>query len=159
MSSDEFDIIERYFHRPLPARDDVLVGIGDDGAVVRMGRRQTLVTSVATLSAAAWDASAGDPARLGHDAMAQAMAPLTAAGAQPAWATLALTLPRIDHDWLAAFSDALFAVAVPLSVALIGGDTTRGPFTITVVGHGLLDRDAARAGSGICAGQRADPPT
>jgi thiamine monophosphate kinase len=46
---------------------------------------------------------------------------------------------------------------VPLSVALIGGDTTRGPFTVTVVGHGLLDRDAPGATSGIGAGQRADP--
>jgi thiamine-monophosphate kinase len=157
MSSDEFDIIERYFHRPLPARDDVLVGIGDDGAVLRVGDGQTLVTSVATLSTAAWDASAGDPTRLGHDAMAKALAPLTAAGARPAWATLALTLPEADHRWLAPFSDALFAVAVPLSVALIGGDTTRGPFTVTVVGHGLLDRDAPGATSGIGAGQRADP--
>ena len=157
MSSDEFDIIERYFHRPLPARDDVLVGIGDDGAVLRVGDGQTLVTSVATLSAAAWDASAGDPTRLGHDAMAMAMAPLTAAGARPAWATLALTLPQIDHSWLAAFSDALFAVAVPLSVELIGGDTTRGPFTVTVVGHGLLDHDSPGTASGMGADDRADP--
>lgn len=159
MSSGESDIIERYFHRPLPARDDVLVGIGDDGAVVQVGNGQTLVTSVATLSAAAWDASAGDPSRLGSDAMTMALAPLTAAGARPAWATLALTLPQIDHSWLAAFSDALFAVAVPLSVALIGGDTTRGPFAITVVGHGLLDRDAAGATSGIRTGRRAHPST
>jgi thiamine-monophosphate kinase len=157
MSSDEFDIIERYFHRPLPARDDVLVGIGDDGAVVRVDQGQTLVTSVATLSAAAWDASAGDAARLGCDVMSQALAPLTAAGARPAWATLALTLPRIDHHWLAPFSDALFAVAVPLSVALIGGDTTRGPFTVTVVAHGLLDHHSAASASGMGAHQRADP--
>ena len=152
MSSDEFDIIERYFHRPLPARDDVLVGIGDDGAVVRVDQGQTLVTSVATLSTAAWDASAGDAARLGCDVMSQALAPLTAAGARPAWATLALTLPRIDHHWLAPFSDALFAVAVPLSVALIGGDTTRGPLTITVQVMGAvpeqraLTRDGAKVG-------------
>jgi thiamine-monophosphate kinase len=158
MSVDEFDIIERYFRRPLPARDDVLVGIGDDAAVVRIGDGHTLVTSIATLSAAAWDASAGDPSRLGHDAMAMALDRLTAAGAQPAWATLALTLPEADESWLAAFSDALFAVAEPLSVALIGGDTTRGPFTVTVVGHGFLDRDSAHTIPELRAGERADPP-
>ena len=158
MSLDEFDIIERYFRRPLPARDDVLVAIGDDAAVVCIGDRHTLVTSVATLSAAAWDACAGDPSKLGHDAMAMALDRLTAAGAQPAWATLALTLPEADERWLAAFSEALFAVAEPLSVALIGGDTTRGPFTVTVVGHGLLDRDAAHTIADPHAGERADPP-
>jgi len=157
MSLDEFAIIERYFRRPLPARDDVLVGIGDDGAVLRVGDGLALVTSVATLSAAAWEASAGDPSRLGHDAMALALDRLTAAGAQPAWATLALTLPEADESWLAAFSEALFAVAEPLSVALVGGDTSRGPFTVTVVGHGLLDRDAARAMRAPRAGERADP--
>lgn len=144
MSVGEFDLIERYFRRPLPARDDVVVGIGDDGAVLHVADGQTVVTAVAILSAAAWDASAGDPAQLGHDAMAMALDPLLAAGARPAWATLALTLPEADEKWLAAFSDALFAVATPLSVALIGGDTTRGPFTVTVVGHGLLESDAAR---------------
>ena len=159
MSVAEFDIIERYFHRSRPARDDVLVGIGDDAAVVQIGDGHTLVTSVATLSAPAWEASAGDPSRLGHDAMTMALDQLTAAGARPAWVTLALTLPEADQDWLTAFSDSLFAVAAPLSVALIGGDTTRGPFTVTVVGHGLLSRDAARAASGIRAGDRGDPST
>jgi thiamine-monophosphate kinase len=145
MSVGEFDLIERYFCRPLPARDDVLVGIGDDGAVVRVGGEHTVVTTIATLSAAAWDASAGDPSRLGHDAMAMAIDQLTAAGAQPAWATLALTLPQADENWLAAFSDALFAVATPQCVTLIGGDTTRGPFTLTVVGHGLLEKSRRAA--------------
>ena len=140
MSVGEFDLIERHFCRTLPVRDDVLVGIGDDGAVVAVGDGRMVVTTIATLSAAAWDASGGDPARLGHDAMAMAIDQLTAAGAQPAWATLALTLPEADEHWLAAFSDALFAVATPRRVALIGGDTTRGPFTVTVVGHGLLER-------------------
>ena len=155
MSVGEFDLIERYFRRSLPARDDVVVGIGDDGAVVRVGARHSLVTTIATLSAAAWDACAGDPSRLGHDAMAMAMGQLTAAGAEPAWATLALTLPEADESWLAAFSDALFAVATPLCVSLIGGDTTRGPFTVTVVGHGLVARTPPMPRA---AGDPGDPP-
>ena len=154
MSVGEFDLIERYFCRPPPARDDVLVGIGDDGAVVRVGGEHTVVTTITTLSAAAWDASAGDPSRLGHDAMAMAIDQLTAAGAQPAWATLALTLPQADESWLTAFSDALFAVATPQCVALIGGDTTRGPFAITVVGHGLLEKNR---GIALPASHQRDP--
>ncbi len=155
MSVGEFDLIERYFRRSLPARDDVVVGIGDDGAVVRVGGEHSVVTTVATLSTPAWDACAGDPSQLGHDAMAMAMDQLTAAGAEPAWATLALTLPEADERWLAAFSDALFAVATPLCVSLIGGDTTRGPFTVTVVGHGLVERNPQTPRA---AGDPGDPP-
>lgn len=145
MSVGEFELIERYFRRPLPARDDVLVGIGDDGAVLHVAAGHTLVCAVATLSTSAWDAHRGDPSRLGSDAMTLAVDQLAAAGAQPAWATLALSLPEADERWLAAFSDALFAVLAPLGVALVGGDTTRGPFTVTVVAHGLRDSRAAGA--------------
>ena len=154
MSVGEFDLIERYFRRSLPVRDDVLVGIGDDGAVVHVGDEHRVVTVIATLSTAAWDACAGDPSRLGHDAMAMAMDQLNAAGAEPAWATLALTLPEAEERWLSAFSDALFAVATPLSVSLIGGDTTRGPFAVTIVGHGLMKRDRQPPSAG---GSRGDP--
>jgi thiamine-monophosphate kinase len=143
MSLGEFALIDRFFSRPLLTRDDVLVGIGDDGAVLRLGADQRLVTSVAVSGTAAQRAQADDPARLGNDLMAAALNRLAAAGAQPAWATLALTLPQADEDWLAAFSDALFAIAGRCSVALVGGDTTRGPFAATVVGHGLLDNATA----------------
>jgi thiamine-monophosphate kinase len=137
MPAGEFDLIERYFRRPLPARDDVRVGIGDDGAVLELPAGQSLVSAMATLSDGAWAERDGDPARLGRDVMTLALDALTASGARPAWTTLALTLPEADEDWLAAFSDALLAAAAPHAVALVGGDTTRGPFTVTVVAHGL----------------------
>ena len=145
MAVGEFELIDRYFRRPLCARDDVLVGIGDDGAVLRIAAGQRLVSTVATLGTAAWDASGGDPARLGHDAMAIALNRLAAVGAQPTWATLALTLTDAEEDWLAAFSDALFAVATRYCVALVGGDTTRGPFCATLMGHGLVGNDDPQA--------------
>lgn len=141
MPPGEFDIIDRYFHRPVRGRDDVVVGIGDDGAVLRVPDGHTVVTAAATLGAPAWTEREGDGARLGHDVMTMALKPLLAAGARPAWATLALTLPEADEQWLAAFSDGLFAAAESHSVVLVGGDTTRGPFTVTVVGHGLIARD------------------
>lgn len=144
----EFDLIDRYFRRPLPARGDVRIGIGDDGALLQVAEGQTLVSAMVTLSDEAWAARDGDPGRLGRDIMRLALGTLSARGARPAWTTLALTLPDADEDWLAAFSDALFAVAAPLSVALVGGDTTRGPFTVTLVAHGLRATDAAHPGSG-----------
>ena len=143
MPPGEFDIIDRYFRRPCRGRDDVVVGIGDDGAVLRVPDGHSVVTAAATLSAAAWSEREGDGGRLGHDVMTMALEPLLCAGARPAWATLALTLPEANEQWLAAFSEGLFAAAEGHSVALVGGDTTRGPFTVTVVGHGLLPRDGA----------------
>jgi thiamine-monophosphate kinase len=152
MSVGEFETIHRYFRRALPARDDVLLGIGDDAALLQIPDGHVLVTALATLSTAAWDESRGDGARLGRRVMAVAVNRLAAAGARPAWATLALTLPETLGSWLTAFSDALFAVAAPLSVALIGGDTTRGPFAVTVVAHGLMESGARQATARVRAG-------
>lgn len=155
MSLGEFALIDRFFSRPLPVRDDVLVGIGDDGAVLRISAGHRLVTTLAIASTETWDAARGEPSRIGHDVMAMALNRLAAVGAQPAWATLALTLSEAEEPWLSAFSDALFAVAEPWSVALVGGDTTHGPFAATIVGHGLLDDDTTqmeprvRIGDGI----------
>jgi thiamine-monophosphate kinase len=143
MPPGEFDIIDRYFRRPFRGRDDVVIGIGDDGAVLRVPDGRTVVTAAATLSATGWTDREGDGGRLGHDVMTMALEPLLRAGARPAWATLALTLPEANEQWLTAFSEGLFAAAQAHSVALVGGDTTRGPFTATVVGHGLLPRGGA----------------
>jgi thiamine-monophosphate kinase len=162
MSVGEFELIERFFHRALPERSDVLIGIGDDGALLKVPSGQSLVTATATLSTADWDESSGDPVKLGRKLMTVAMTRLAAAGVQARWVTLALTLPEAREPWLAAFSDALFQVTVPLGVALIGGDTTRGPFTATIVGHGLLDRAVVqtkpqcRAGDVLCVSGRLD---
>ena len=73
-------------------------------------------------------------------------------GAAPAWATLALTLPERDDDWLAAFARGFGDLARTYGVRLVGGDTTRGPLSVTVQVHGLVRpaaavrRDGARPG-------------
>jgi len=144
MAIGEFAIIDRFFDRARGARQDVPVGIGDDGAVLTIGEDQRLVTALATAGeAASQGTGGGDAARIGNDVMAAALNRLAAAGAQPAFATLSLTLPEADAPWLAAFSDALLAVAAQANVALVGGDTTRGAFAATVVGHGIIDRRVA----------------
>src|SRR5207244_419046 len=101
---------------------------------------------------------------IGHRALAVNLSDLAAMGARPAWALLALTLPDADEGWLAQFAAGFGALARAHEVALVGGDTTRGPLCVTVqlLGHvprgeGLLGdagkrADASRAGVEICFG-------
>jgi thiamine-monophosphate kinase len=146
---DEFDLIQRYFRRPAPG---VAVGIGDDGAIVGLPPGHELVVVVDTLVAGVHfpdDITAED---VGYRALAVNLSDIAAMGAEPAWMTLALTLPEADAAWLDGFAAGLFGLADRYGVSLIGGDTTRGPLTVTVevLGHlpaGLrLLRGGARAG-------------
>jgi thiamine-monophosphate kinase len=76
-------------------------------------------------------------------------------GAGPRWATLAIALPEADEKWIAAFAEGFFRLAGRWRTELIGGDTTRGPLTISVTVMGevpaglALRRDAALAGDDI----------
>ena len=155
MPLSEFDIIERFFHRPGRGRDDVLLGIGDDAALLAAPCDRALAVAVDTLVAGRHfpaDTSAFD---VGHKALAVNLSDLAAMGAEPAWGTLALTLPEVDEAWLQSFADGFFALADRHGVQLVGGDTTRGPLSVTVqllgqVASGrALRRDGARPGQRI----------
>lgn len=150
--SPEFDLISRYFARP-PTRADVALGAGrDDAALLRVPSGQELVVSIDTLVEGTHFLPGADPAGLGHKALAVNLSDLAAMGAEPAWATLALTLPAPDERWLARFCEGFGALAREYGVDLVGGDTTRGPLSITVQAHGFVPagaafrRDAARPG-------------
>lgn len=155
MSNSEFDLISRYFHRGSPVRDDVVLGIGDDGALLPMNKKTLLAVSTDTLVSGVHFFPDVEPADLAYKAFMVNLSDLAAMGAEPAWLSLALTLPRIDEHWLQAFSDALFEQLEAFQVQLIGGDTTRGPLSLTLTIHGLLieagrlTRDGARKGDGI----------
>jgi thiamine-monophosphate kinase len=84
-----------------------------------------------------------DPEALGHKALAVNLSDMAAMGAMPYWAMLALTLPNVNHDWLAAFAKGFFDLAQEYNVSLIGGDTTRGPLTMTVTIMGEVPAGAA----------------
>src|SRR2546423_9572312 len=73
-------------------------------------------------------------------------------GARPAWALLALTLPDADEGWLAEFAAGFSALAHAHEVALVGGDTTRGPLCVTVQLLGQVPRGEALRRSGGRAG-------
>jgi thiamine-monophosphate kinase len=93
-----------------------------------------------------------DPENLGHKALAVNLSDMAAMGAMPYWAMLALTLPKVDHDWLAAFAKGFFDLAEEFGVTLIGGDTTRGPLTLTVTIMGEVPAGASLRRSGAKAG-------
>ncbi|MGE0582106.1 MAG: thiamine-phosphate kinase [Steroidobacteraceae bacterium] len=150
MPLSEFTLIERFF-RDLGARRDTRVGVGDDGAVLAPPAGHELVAVVDTLVEGV-HFPAGSPARsIGHRALAVNLSDVAAMGATPAWALLALTLPRADEGWLAEFAAGFGALATTHDVQLVGGDTTAGPLTISVQALGILPRGEAllRAGGHV----------
>ncbi len=156
MPASEFALIDRYFAAHSRQRPDVALGIGDDGALLIPPPGQQLVVTVDTLIADVHFFANADPAGIGHKALAVNLSDLAAMGAIPAWATLALTLPKADEDWLGRFCRGLFALADRYDVQLIGGDTTHGPTTvITIQAMGFvppgsaLRREGAKPGDGI----------
>lgn len=155
MSLGEFDLIQRFFAAQGRERPDVLLGVGDDAALLRPPVGMDLAVTQDTLVESVHFLAGTDPARLGHKSLAVNLSDLAAMGADPAWFTLALTLPGSDPDWLRRFSAGLGQLAVAEGVRLVGGDTTRGPLAISITALGwvpagqALRRDGARIGDQI----------
>ena len=149
MALSEFDIIRRYFARGGPARTDVALGIGDDAALVRVPPGAELAVAVDTQVDGVHFPRNTDPEAIGYKALAVNLSDLAAMGAEPAWATLALTLPAADEAWLAGFARGFSGLADQYGVELVGGDTTRGPLAVTVSVYGLVPAGTAlrRAGA------------
>lgn len=125
----EFELIERYFERAA-ASAGLTLGIGDDAAIVEAAG--PLVVAVDTIVAGVHFPEGHAADAIGHRALAVNLSDLAAMGAEPRWATLALTVPAADAHWLEGFAAGFFALADRFGVALIGGDTTRGALTVTV---------------------------
>lgn len=148
----EFELIGRYFTHPAP---HTRLGVGDDGAVVRVRRGRELVVSADLLVAGRHFFADADPRQLGHKALAVNLSDMAAMGAIARWATLAIALPRVEPWWLRRFAAGFMQLARRHGVDLIGGDTTRGPLAICVQVMGevpagsALTRSGARAGDEI----------
>lgn len=150
----EFELIRRFFLAPSAARRNsgVILGIGDDAALLDLPKGTDLVVSVDTIVSGRHFLAGADPRAIGHRALAVNLSDMAAMGATPAWATLALTIPDADSSWLEKFAAGFLALADAHAVALIGGDMTRGPLTISVqiLGHAphgtALRRSGAKAG-------------
>jgi thiamine-monophosphate kinase len=149
---DEFELIGRYFSRLGAARSDVVLGVGDDAALLRVPDGAELAVTVDTIVAGRHFPPDSDARSVGHRALAVNLSDLAAMGATPAWATLALTLPAADPEWLERFAAGFSELAAEHAVALVGGDTTAGPLTVSVQIMGHVPRGSALRRSGAQAG-------
>jgi thiamine-monophosphate kinase len=151
MPLNEFSLIEHYF-ATVGHAEGVVLGVGDDGALLDVPTGHHLVVSVDTLVAGVHfpqDAAADD---IAHRALRVNLSDFAAMGATPRWFTLALTLPGADMAWLAAFSRALAMDAEQFGCVLVGGDTTAGPLSISIQLMGLVPTGRALTRSGARAG-------
>lgn len=136
----EQEIITRYFSKH-SAGASVEVGIGDDGAVVRPPENSRLVITTDTLNEGTHFNPGCQPEYLGHKVLAVNLSDLAAMGAVPLWATLSLSLPHAEHDWLEGFSQGLFSLADRYGVRIIGGDLVKGPLSASMQATGYLKSD------------------
>ena len=134
----EFDLIDRYLADSRVCRSDVSLGIGDDAAVLAVPPDREVVVAMVGRTGDDCPQSDTVAGAFGHQLLAEGLSQLAAQGAEASWMTLGLTLPRADAGWLAAFSAGLFSLAQRHQVALVGGDTTRGPWFVTLIVHGLV---------------------
>jgi thiamine-monophosphate kinase len=156
MALGEFDLIEQYFRGPAEAlrreRGDAPLGIGDDAALLSVPAGMQLVAALDTLVEGHHFPAGTAPQSLGHRALAVNLSDLAAMGADPAWFLLALTLPEVNAQFLQGFSGGLLQLALQHRIALVGGDTTAGPLSVSVQALGLvpqgqaLRRDGAQIG-------------
>lgn len=145
----EFDLIRRYFTRATPG---AVLGVGDDAALLRVSPGMELAVSTDMLVSGTHFLPDTDPFLLGHKTLAVNLSDLAAMGAQPRWATLSLSLPEADEDWLQQFSTGFFALADLHGVELVGGDTTRGSLNLCVTIMGEVPQGAALRRSGAQVG-------
>jgi len=139
----EFSIIKEYFENVGCQQADVILGIGDDAALVKSD--SVLAVSVDTFIENVHFPAATQPYDIGWKSLAVNLSDMAAMGAEPCWMTLAITMPDVNHDWLKEFSRGLSALCSKFNVALIGGDTTQGPLSITIQICGrLADGQALR---------------
>lgn len=145
----EFDLIRRFFVRPSPG---ALLGVGDDAALLQPTPGMQLAVSADTLVAGRHFFHDADPFQLGYKCLAVNLSDMAAMGASPRWATLALTLPDAAEDWLAPFAEGLFGIAREYGVDLVGGDTTKGPLTVSIQIIGEVPAGEALCRSGAVFG-------
>jgi thiamine-monophosphate kinase len=149
MALGEFELIDRYFKRPVK---HAAMGVGDDCALLALAPGMQLATSSDMLVEGRHFLSTVPPERLGHKALAVNLSDLAACGARPLAFTLSLAMPRAEESFLGGFSRGLLALADEHDCELIGGDTTQGPLTICISVFGEVPAGAALLRSGARAG-------
>lgn len=150
----EFDLIARIRARAA-MRDDVVLGIGDDCALLAPPPGLQLAVTMDTLNVGVHFPPETAPYDIGWKALAVNLSDLAAMGASPAWCTVSLSLPEATDAFIDGFSDGFLSLAQRHQFALVGGDTTQGPLSISVTAQGLIEpgmalrRDGAKVGDTI----------
>ncbi len=151
----EFNLIETYFSNQQANRDDVVLAQGDDCALVSPPSGCHIAISTDTLVCGTHFLASASPEDIAHKALASNLSDLAAMGATPAWVSMGISMPEVNEPWLASFCQAFFELANQHNIQLIGGDTTKGPLTITLTVQGFvpvgqaLTRGQAQEGDGI----------
>lgn len=142
----EFEIIEHYFKKKMK---HTALGVGDDAAIINIQKNHQLVISSDMLIENIHFLKNTNPFHLGWKSLAVNLSDIAAMGGKPKWTTLSISLPKISHLWLRKFSGGFFKCANQFGIDLIGGDTSRGPLSISVTimgeiknNHGLLRSNA-----------------
>lgn len=142
----EFALIEKYFNwHDLPSN---MQGVGDDCALIAIENHQQLATSIDTLIEGVHFPKNTSAHDIAFKALAVNLSDLAAMGATPWYFTLALTLPRIDENWLKQFSASLKTLAYQYKIDLVGGDTTKGQLSISLSVTGVLPKGEGLRRSG-----------
>ena len=144
----EFEIIERYFKKKMK---QTALGVGDDAAMIHVRNNYQLAISSDMLIENIHFLKNTNPSHLGWKSLAVNLSDIAAMGAIPKWATLSISLPKINHAWLKKFSKGFFKCADKFGIDLIGGDTTKGPLSIsiTIMGESKKDEALLRSGAKI----------
>ena len=139
----EFSVIDKFFKGISYQRKDVVIGIGDDCAITQIPEGQSLATTTDTLISGVHFLADTPAHAIAQKAVAVNLSDLAAMGAEPAWLSLSLSLPRYDELWLEEFSRGLQEISEYYSIELIGGDTVQGPLAITITAQGFVPAEQA----------------
>ncbi len=140
---DEFSLIDQYWNQEQTFRQDVLLGIGDDCALLKVPEQQVLAVSMDTLLADVHFPADALAQNIGYKSLAVNLSDLAAMGAKPAWGMLSITLPAIDEQWINAFYEGFSRLAKAYSMQLVGGDTTQGTLAVTIQVMGFVPKQGA----------------
>jgi len=151
MALSEFSLIQQYFSS-LGKAPGIALGVGDDAAVLDVPEGEQLVVTVDTLIAGVHFPLDASPDDIARRALRVNLSDIAAMAAQPRWFTLALTLPESNESWIQQFSQALAEDAALFDFALVGGDTTAGPLSISIQVLGTVPRGKALTRSGAQVG-------
>jgi thiamine-monophosphate kinase len=153
MSLTEFQSIRDYFSKQTAQRTDVELGIGDDCALLSVPKDSVLAVSVDVLVSGVHFPEQTSAEDIGYKSLAVSLSDIAAMGAEPAWLTLAITLPSMEEAWLDKFCQGLFGLANRYNVQLVGGDTTTGPLVVTTHVGGYVAKNRALRRSGAKPGE------